>query len=51
LVAELPAPREVPTDIAAELERLQKQIDELQAARDAATARAEADGNFTMPER
>ena len=35
VVAELPAPREVPTDIAAELERLQKQIDELQAARDA----------------
>ena len=35
-IAELPAPREVPTDIAAELKRLQKQIDELQAARDAA---------------
>jgi phosphate-selective porin OprO/OprP len=38
VVAELPAPREVPTDIAAELERLQKQIDELQAAREAASA-------------
>jgi len=37
VVAELPAPREFPTDIAAELERLQKQIDELQAARDAAS--------------
>ena len=35
-IAELPAPREMPTDIAAELKRLQKQIDELQAARDAA---------------
>jgi len=34
-IAELPTPREVPTDIAAELKRLQKQIDELQAARDA----------------
>jgi phosphate-selective porin OprO/OprP len=36
-VAELPAPREVPTDIAVELKRLQKQIDELQAARDSAS--------------
>jgi phosphate-selective porin OprO and OprP len=36
-IAELPAPREMPTDIAAELKRLQKQIDELQAARDAAS--------------
>ena len=36
-IAELPAPAEVPTDIAAELKRLQKQIDELQAARDAAS--------------
>ena len=36
-IAELPAPREVPTDIAAELKRLQKQIDELQAARDSAS--------------
>jgi phosphate-selective porin OprO/OprP len=35
-IAELPAPREMPSDIAAELKRLQKQIDELQAARDAA---------------
>ena len=36
-VAELPAPREMPTDIAAELKRLQQQIDELQAASDAAS--------------
>jgi phosphate-selective porin OprO/OprP len=35
-VAELPAPREVPADITAELKRLQKQIDELQAAKNAA---------------
>ena len=42
VVAELPAPREVPTDIAAELERLQKQIDELQAARDAASGAEKA---------
>jgi len=34
-VAELPAPREFPADIAAELKRLQKQIDELQAAKNA----------------
>lgn len=36
-IAELPVPREMPTDIAAELKRLQKQIDELQAASDAAS--------------
>ena len=41
-VAELPAPREFPTDIAAELKRLQQQIDELQAAKGAAPAAEKA---------
>ena len=41
-IAELPAPREFPTDIAAELKRLQKQIDELQAAKGGAAAAEKA---------
>jgi hypothetical protein len=51
VVAELPAPREVPTDIAAELERLQKQIDELQAARDAASGAENPSPKATVKEK